>query len=137
MNIKKLLIATLAVTAFNFIFGMLTCGWLFNWVYQLEPTNVWKPMENFPFALYIVSLLIVELIFVYVYALINIGIPGQNKVSCKRCNIWTDCMGGWACPRHGLCLFIYDSSNDCSNILDNTGIGCTPVERHYSSEYLQ
>ncbi|NLF83051.1 MAG: hypothetical protein GX568_03585 [Candidatus Gastranaerophilales bacterium] len=81
MNIKRLLIATLAVAVFSFIFGMLTCGWLFNWVYQLEPTNVWKSMENFPFALYIVSLLLVELIFVYVYALINKGIPGQNKVA--------------------------------------------------------
>lgn len=79
MNVKKLIIAVFAVTVFSVLFGSITCGGVFNWVYRLEPTNVWKPMENFSFPLMIASCLISDLFFVYVYALINKGVPGKNK----------------------------------------------------------
>lgn len=79
MNIKKMILAIIVVAVFNFIVGMLTCGGAFSWVYKLEPTNVWKPMTSMSFPLMIAGILVVDTIFVWVYALINKGIPGQNK----------------------------------------------------------
>lgn len=79
MNIKKIIFAVVVVAIFNILVGMLTCGGAFNWVYKLEPTNVWKPMENFSLPIMIASTFIIDLIFVFVYALINKGIPGKNK----------------------------------------------------------
>lgn len=79
MNIKKMILAILLVAVFNVVAGMVTCGGFFSWVYKLEPTNVWRPMENFSLPLMILSTLFVDAIFVFVYALINKGIPGQNK----------------------------------------------------------
>lgn len=79
MNIKKIILAVVIVALFNIMVGMLTCGGVFNWIYKLEPTNVWKSMENFSFPIMIASTFFVDLIFVLVYVLINKGIPGKNK----------------------------------------------------------
>lgn len=79
MNIKRLILAIIVVAAFNFLVGMLTCGGVFSWVYKLEPTSVWKPLESTSFPIMIAGMLIVDVIFVYVYALINKGIPGKNR----------------------------------------------------------
>lgn len=79
MNIKKMILAIIVVAVFNFLVGMLTCGGAFSWVYKLEPTNVWKPMESVSFPIMIAGILLVDAIFVWVYALINKGIPGQNR----------------------------------------------------------
>jgi len=81
VKIGKIVIAALAISLFGAIFAGLTCGWLFNWVYKLEPTNVWKPMEGAPgLSFHIISLLL-NTVFVVVYALLRNGIPGKNKVS--------------------------------------------------------
>lgn len=79
MKISKVLIATIVVSVFNFIVGALTCGGVFSWVYKVEPTNVWKPMTNAIFPYMIAEILIVNLLFVIVYALIQKGVPGKNK----------------------------------------------------------
>lgn len=79
MNIKKLVLAIIAVAVFNFIVGMLTCASTFSWVYKIEPTNVWKPMASASLPLILAGIFIVDAIFVWVYALIKKGIPGQNK----------------------------------------------------------
>lgn len=79
MNIKKLILAIIVVTVFNFIVGMLTCGGVFSWVYKVEPTNVWKSMESVSFPIMVAGILLVDTIFVLVYALINNGIPGANR----------------------------------------------------------
>ncbi|MDD5194209.1 MAG: hypothetical protein PHQ96_00860 [Candidatus Omnitrophica bacterium] len=79
MKIGRMLIAAVAISLFGAIFGGLTCGWLFNWVYKLEPTNVWKPMDGPPgLSFYIVGLLL-NIVLVVVYALFRKGIPGKNK----------------------------------------------------------
>lgn len=80
MKIGKIVIASVAVAIFNAIVGMLTCGGVFNWVYKLEPTSVWKPMEGPPGVTYYVGSFILSIILVLVYALINKGIPGKNKL---------------------------------------------------------
>jgi len=81
MKIGKVLIAGVAVTVFNVVVGMVTCGGVFNWVYKLEPTNVWKPMGNSgPGAGFMLGSLILSVVLSFVYALIEKGIPGKNKL---------------------------------------------------------
>ncbi len=80
MKIKKILIAGVVVTIFNAIIGAITCGGVFNWVYKLEPINVWKPMEGPPGVMFMIGSLVLSIILVFVYALINKGIPGNNKL---------------------------------------------------------
>jgi hypothetical protein len=80
MKMGKILIAALAVSVFGAVLGGVTCGWLFSWVYELEPTNVWKPMEGPPgLVFYIVSFLL-NIVLAVVYALLRKGIPGKNKL---------------------------------------------------------
>ncbi len=79
MNIKKILIATLAVTVFDAVIGGLTCGWLFNWVYKLEPTNVWKSMEA-PGVMFYIGAIVLNAIFVLIYAWIHKGLPISKKL---------------------------------------------------------
>ena len=79
MKIWKILIAAVVVTVFEVVVGGLTCGWLFKWVYEIEPTNVWKPMEAPPVTFY-VGALVLNILFVLVYALLAKGIPGKNKL---------------------------------------------------------
>ncbi|MEI8377049.1 MAG: hypothetical protein WCF95_00770 [bacterium] len=79
MKIGKLLLATVAITVFMTIVGMLTCGGAFNWVYQLEPINVWKPMTGPPSISFYIAEIFLNMIFVTVFAVFSKGIPGKNK----------------------------------------------------------
>ena len=79
MKIKKILLAAILVTIFATIVGMLTCGGFFNWVYKLEPVNVWKPMTGPPSISFYVVELFLNAIFVFVYALFSKGIAVSNK----------------------------------------------------------
>lgn len=78
MKIGKILIAAVAALVFGAIFAGVTCGWLFNWVYKLEPTNVWKPMDT-PGLLFYIGSFLLDIILVVVYVSLNKGIPGRNK----------------------------------------------------------
>lgn len=79
MNIKKLILAIIAVFVFNFLVGMATCCSTFSWVYKLEPTNVWRPEASVSIPFAILGMLFADAIFVWVYALINKGVPGTNR----------------------------------------------------------
>ncbi len=79
MKIGKILIAGIAAAIFNTIVGALTCGGVFNWVYKLEPANVWKPMSGPPGLLFYTGSFVLSLILAFVYALVQKGIPGKNK----------------------------------------------------------
>lgn len=79
MNFKRLILAVIVVALFHFMVGGLTCGCIFSWVYKIEPINVWKPMENFPFMLVLATTFFIDLLFVLVYAIINKGVPGKNR----------------------------------------------------------
>jgi hypothetical protein len=81
MKISKILVAALAVSLFGAIFAGVTCGGVFNWVYKLEPTNVWKPMVGPPGLNFYIGEFLFSVIFVVVYALLRKGIPGKNKLS--------------------------------------------------------
>jgi len=80
MKIGKLLIAAIALSLFGLIIGAVTCGGVFNWVYKLEPTNVWKPMDGPPGLAYHVVGLLLNMILVAVYALLRKGIPGKSRL---------------------------------------------------------
>jgi len=75
----KVIIATIAITIFNAIVGIITCGGIFNWVYGLEPVGVWKTMEA-PGAAYYIGAALLNFLFVLVYAMLHRGIPGKNKL---------------------------------------------------------
>jgi len=81
MNIKKILISGVIIWLVGAVFGWLTCGWLFNWVYQIPP-NIWRPPEvMFQTGNLILSNLfglITAIIFVAVYEFIMNGLPGDG-----------------------------------------------------------
>lgn len=79
MKIGKIIIATIVISICNAIVGAVTCGGIFNWVYKLEPVNVWKPMEA-PGVTYYIGAVLLSFLFVVVYALLRKGIPGKNKL---------------------------------------------------------
>lgn len=80
MKIGKILIAGFVVTVFNVIVGMATCGGIFSWVYKLEPVNVWRPMDGGPGAAFMIGSLLLNVLLSLVYALIQKGLPGGNKL---------------------------------------------------------
>ncbi|MCD4830769.1 MAG: hypothetical protein K8R02_03050 [Anaerohalosphaeraceae bacterium] len=80
-KILRIIIATIAISVFGAIVGMITCGWLFRWVYEIEPINVWKPMDGPPGAMFYLGCFIMNLIFVSVYALLRKGIPGKSLIA--------------------------------------------------------
>jgi hypothetical protein len=81
MDAKKFLriiSAAAAITVFMTIVGGITCGWIFNGMYKIEPTNVWKPMTGPPGAVYYIGSFVMYVIFVSVYVLLCKGIPGKS-----------------------------------------------------------
>jgi hypothetical protein len=79
MKIGRIFIAAVVISLFRAISAGITCGWLFNWVYKLEPTNVWKPMEGPPGLGFHAGGFLLNVVFAFVYALLHKGIPGKNK----------------------------------------------------------
>ena len=81
MKIGKILIAAFAVSLISAVLGGVTCGWLFSWVYKLEPVNVWKPMDGPPGLSFMIVGFLLNIILVAVYVLLRKGIPGKNKLT--------------------------------------------------------
>jgi hypothetical protein len=81
MKIGKILIAAAAVSVFSAIFGAVTCGGIFSWVYKLEPTNVWKPTYSSLSLVFFMGIFLLNIILALVYALLRKGIPGKNKAA--------------------------------------------------------
>ncbi|UCD15493.1 MAG: hypothetical protein JSV34_00125 [Candidatus Omnitrophota bacterium] len=80
MKWGKIVLATVVVGVLANVWAWLTCGWLFNWVYSLMPTEVWKPVEQMPLMLMNVANFIAAFLLVLVYAIIYKGIPGKGAV---------------------------------------------------------
>lgn len=81
INTKRILISGVVIWIVGTVFGLLTCGWLFNWVYQLPP-NIWKDPTMMMSAGNIIGAnligLIRAIIFALVFALLYKGIPGKG-----------------------------------------------------------
>jgi hypothetical protein len=76
----RIVLAGLAVTVVEAVSGALLCGHLFNWVYHLEPTNVWRPMEGAPPAWLYLGELVLGILLAAMYAMVCKGIPGSNRL---------------------------------------------------------
>jgi hypothetical protein len=79
MNYWRIFIAGVVVTVFEAAVGMITCGWLFRWVYEIEPTNIWRAMDAPPVAYYS-GVMTLNIVLALIYALLVKGIPGKNKL---------------------------------------------------------
>ncbi len=80
MNYWRIFIAGVVVTVFEAAVGTITCGWLFKWVYEIEPTNIWRVMDAPPVAYYS-GVMALNIVLALVYALLVKGIPGKNKLT--------------------------------------------------------
>ncbi|MCD4705286.1 hypothetical protein K8R66_04405 [bacterium] len=83
MNIKKIIFSSIVIWIVSLIFGWLTCGWLFNWVYELHP-NIWVSdaqimSTNSMIATSLIGL-VTAFLFVLVYAIFYKGIPGKGVI---------------------------------------------------------
>jgi hypothetical protein len=81
MKLGRMILAALAVWIAGSVYTMLTCGWLFNRVYQIPPIIWVKPetmMLPMNMAMSYGLSLIMALISVMVYALLYNGIPGNG-----------------------------------------------------------
>ncbi|MFH2137767.1 MAG: hypothetical protein ABII88_04600 [Candidatus Omnitrophota bacterium] len=81
MKFGKILLAALVITIVDAVIGGVTCGGVFNWVYRLEPISVWRPMEGPPGSVVYAGMLVLNIIFAFVYALLINGIPGKNRLT--------------------------------------------------------
>src|SRR3989339_786819 len=71
--------AAIAVFVFRVLSGMILCGGIFNWVYRLEPVNVWRPMSA-PGLSYYAGTFITSVLFVLVYKLFSRSLEGMSKI---------------------------------------------------------
>ncbi len=81
MNVKRILISGAIIWFVNSLFGWLTCGWIFNWVYRLPP-NIWKDPITMMSVGNMIGMnlcgIIIAMIFAIVYAVLYKGIPGKG-----------------------------------------------------------
>jgi hypothetical protein len=82
MNAKRIVIVGLIVWIVDSIFILLTCGWLYKWVYQLPP-NIWRDWSTMPAtAVNIIGPHVIgiirALLFALVFAILYKGIPGKG-----------------------------------------------------------
>jgi len=79
--IVRIVLAGLAVTVFGAAVGMVTCGRLFNWVYTVEPVNVWKSMEGgAPPVWFLLGEFAMAILLAAMYAMVCKGVPGGNRL---------------------------------------------------------
>lgn len=94
MNCKRIILAALAVTVFGMAWGMLSCGWLFTWVYGLPPVSVWKTPETMMTPLFwvinVVGHFVLSVIFVAIFAKLQDALCGGRigKGFCYGIIVW-------------------------------------------------
>jgi hypothetical protein len=79
----RIFLTALVITVVGGVIGFLTCGWLFNWIYTIEPTEVWKygPGEaptGKTFVLSWLGDLVLAIILVAVFVKLYEGIPYEG-----------------------------------------------------------
>ena len=81
MNTKRLVLSAVVMWLANTVLIYLTCGWLFNWVYQIPPIIWLTPeamMETTNMAASLLVGFIASFLFALVYAVFYKGIPGKG-----------------------------------------------------------
>lgn len=74
----RLLVAAVGMSVFDIVFGMISCGWLFSWIYKLEPTSVWRKMDGGPGLFFMAGMLVLHFALAVVYSYLHIGIPYET-----------------------------------------------------------
>jgi len=91
-NYKKIFKTALVLDIVGFVFAWLTCGWLFNWIYFLEPLSAWKnPTMGTTFMVTsLVAGFVLYSIFTGIYEYIRKGLPlkGIQKGLCFGLIVW-------------------------------------------------
>ena len=81
MKAKKIIISGIVLWIVNTIFIWLTCGWLFTWVYEIEPI-IWLTPEVMMSTSNMIWSNIIALgaaiLFTLVYAILYKGIPNKG-----------------------------------------------------------
>lgn len=78
MKWSKIVLAGIVVGILKGAWGWLTCGWLFSWVYKLEPVSVWKLPEEMQLGMMNLVTIIAAMLFAFVYGVVNKGLPGKS-----------------------------------------------------------
>jgi len=81
MNIKRIILLSVLLWIIGTVARMLTCGWLFNWVYQIPPI-IWKTSAEITqtgnmISSYVAGF-IISVIFVTVFAWLYKGLPEKG-----------------------------------------------------------
>lgn len=79
MNIKKVVFTGITVGIASNIYGLITCRWLFNWVYLIDLPNTWKTPMLSGDTSWLISMgilrILISIITTLGYALLYKGIP--------------------------------------------------------------
>ena len=78
---RKVGIAGVVAGLISFVYSSVTCGYLFNWIYELPPTAIWKPVESYTASWFISSFVISLILFMIiaaVYGVLYKGLPGDG-----------------------------------------------------------
>ena len=84
MRWGRVVISAILVTIFNALYGMVTCGWLFKWIYAIEPASIWKPESAYT-GLFWAKMYIGSLILWFFFAAVYGLIQQVVVVDCKHC----------------------------------------------------
>jgi len=81
MNFTRIFFVGILIWVVSMVFNAVTCGWLFNWVYDIPP-NIWKTKEQLLDVWNVIGMdffsLINAWVFVIIYALIYAGVPSSG-----------------------------------------------------------
>ncbi len=69
--LKKILLIGIPAGILKALIGWATCGGLFSWVYQIEPTALWKLPEQMNLPMIWISNIIIAMILVAVFGIIK------------------------------------------------------------------
>jgi hypothetical protein len=125
MNAKRIVIVGLIVWIVDSIFILLTCGWLYKWVYQLPP-NIWRDWSTMPAtAVNIIGPHVIgiirALLFALVFAILYKGIPGKGITK------------GIV---YGVDALLYDYRDHGSYLLDHPAAGPGRHQRRHRWGYI-
>ena len=81
INMQRVFIGAIIISIFEAILAWITCGHLFNWIYEIEPIGIWKITKSPPGLSFYTLAFLLNTAFVFVYAFLHKGIPSNNKCS--------------------------------------------------------
>jgi putative effector of murein hydrolase LrgA (UPF0299 family) len=84
MNARNAVLAIIVTAVCSFVYHSLTCGWIFNWVYKIPPSHIWRSPEQMGglFFLWVfLSTLLFCALFTIVYTIIQKGLPAEEAVN--------------------------------------------------------